>query len=66
MNNNSNIKRFQLLVSVDINTLVESYRDNTDVREDEDLPSVEDLILFSTNWMNADGVATIKVKEVEE
>lgn len=62
----TNTKKYLITVSVDIDTLVESYKDNTDVREDEDLPSVEDLILFSTNWMNADGVDTIEVKEIEQ
>ncbi len=58
------MKKFTLTISVDENTLKQSYLDRQDLIEEEDLPSVPEIIQQEFGWLEASGISLIS--EVQE
>lgn len=66
MTNNENVpKQYVIKVSVNIETLISSHLEDVGVQDGEELPSIEDLILSSTNWMDRDGIQASEVYEIQ-
>lgn len=61
-----NTTRYTITVDVDMDTLVDSYISNNGIDEDEEIPSFKDLILWSMNCVNQDGLDTIEITEIED
>lgn len=57
-------KQYLIKVSVDLETLISSYQENVGLENGKQLPSVKDLILSSTNWMDQDGIQATEVEEI--
>lgn len=57
-------KHYLIKVSVDLETLISSYQENVSLEDGKQLPSVKDLILSSTNWMDQDGIQATEVEEI--
>lgn len=65
MNNTNKPKKYLLTAEVDIEQLIETYIGGDETLREE-LPPIEELILFECGWLNASGLQVYKVEKIKE
>ncbi len=58
--------KFKLTIEVDAKALQQTYREGLGLSDHEEIPEIDELILFSMNWVSIDGIQVITIEEVKE
>ncbi len=58
--------KFKLTIEVDVEALQQTYRKGLGLSDHEEIPEIDELILFSMNWVSIDGIQVITIEEVKE
>ena len=58
--------KFKLTIEVEVEALQQTYRKGLGLTEQDEIPEIDELILFSMNWVSIDGIQVITIEEVKE
>ncbi len=58
--------KFKLTIEVDVDALQETYRKGLRLKEQDEIPDIDELIINEMSWVALSGISPLAIEEVEE